>query len=122
MPHRRTIKANVTPEAHAALQAIAARYDMVQQGVASRLIEWFGAQDQRTQLAVLGMWGDDAPEFARLVLEKLASAASPAPQDDDETNGHNGGPRPPPPGKARPAREQKESGDAGEKSRQKRTG
>jgi hypothetical protein len=71
--NRKIIKIAVTENAKAIIEAIASEHDMTEQGVASRIYEWFGRQSDEIQRGVLGLYGTRGPDIIRLVLQDLAS-------------------------------------------------
>ncbi|MCI0629602.1 MAG: hypothetical protein L0Y44_02980 [Phycisphaerales bacterium] len=68
----KVIRIAVSTEADKAISDFAQANDMTKLGVASRLYEWFGRQDEGLQRMLLGMYGDLTPDIAKLVLERTA--------------------------------------------------
>lgn len=76
MAERKIMKIAVTQSAKQVVAGWSREMDMTEQGVASRIYEWFGTQDEVVQRGILGMFGDRAPDIARMVLEDMAQRDS----------------------------------------------
>jgi hypothetical protein len=71
---KKVIKISVTPDAKKVIEQFAERHDMKEIGVASRIYQWFAAQDDVVRKAILGMLPEGyEPDVARLALERIAS-------------------------------------------------
>lgn len=70
----RIIRIKVRPSAKAVIAQWATATDMKEQGVASRIYEWFASQDEGLQRAILGLYGPDTPDVARLILQRMGAA------------------------------------------------
>lgn len=102
----RTIKIKVSPGAKAVISDTADALDMKEQGVASRIYEWFGRQSEDIQRTVLGLYGLRAKEVIRGILQEIearesaeadewaqnvdqdSQAAPDAPEQESEKSGH----------------------------------
>jgi hypothetical protein len=73
---RKQLKISVTPAAKEIVERYAEKADMSEQGVASRIYEWFGRQHPTVQKAVLGFADEDTD------MEKVQSRFSPLNLDD----------------------------------------
>lgn len=71
------IKLAVTWAGKDALEKIAAAYGMKEQEAAGRIYEWFVAQDDITQRAVMGLLKGLEVDAARRFMERLAEQAEP---------------------------------------------
>lgn len=78
----RIIRIKVRPSAKAVIAEWAAATDMKEQGVASRIYEWFASQDESLQRAILGLFGPDTPDIAKLILERMEADRSPNKRSD----------------------------------------
>lgn len=69
----KVIKINVTPAAKQVIEDIAGEHGMKEVVLASKVYEWFGAQDDVTRKAILGMLPKGFEvDVARLALERIA--------------------------------------------------
>lgn len=67
----KVIKVKVTAGAKAVISTTADALDMKEQGVASRIYEWFGRQSDDVRRAVLGLYGMSAKQVLRGILADL---------------------------------------------------
>jgi hypothetical protein len=67
------IRIKVSQGAKRVVERISEAEDMTEQGIASRVYEWFGAQPKLIQLAIIGRYpADIAPDIIHLILRQLA--------------------------------------------------
>lgn len=71
----KVIRIAVSTEADKAISDFAQANDMTKLGVASRLYEWFGRQNEDLKRMLLGMYGDLTPDVAKVLLERMASSS-----------------------------------------------
>jgi hypothetical protein len=70
---RHLIRLNVKPAAKQVLSWWREETGITEVVAASKILEWFGAQPEEVQRAILGLYGDRGPDVARLFLEELAA-------------------------------------------------
>lgn len=69
------VRIELTPQAKAAYGAVAERYGRTQISTTARLIEWFAAQPQGVQAAILGQYpAEIEADVARLLLDRQGTA------------------------------------------------
>jgi hypothetical protein len=72
MNGRCIMRIDVLPEVAESLAAVTDRVGSTQVSVVSRLLEWFGAQPDVTQAAILGLYPQDIKkELPRMILERM---------------------------------------------------
>ena len=76
---KKVIKVAVNKDADKVISEWAAKNDMTKIGVASRIYNWFGRQDEAIQRTILGLYGEQAPDIARMILESQAKLCDDAP-------------------------------------------
>lgn len=70
------IRIKVSPAAKQIVEQIADAEDMTEQGVASRVYEWFGSLPRTIQLAIISRYpAEIAPDLAKLILQQLTHNA-----------------------------------------------
>jgi hypothetical protein len=75
MPRRFIIRIELTQSAKGKLAEISDYNGMTQVSVASRLMEWFAAQPELIQAAVLGRYPKEIQvDIAKLILQRMANA------------------------------------------------
>lgn len=72
MNDKKVIRIAVSERAKQVVEGWAEQQDMTEVGVASRIYEWFGSQNEDLQRAILGMYGSRTPDVAKMALEDLA--------------------------------------------------
>ena len=77
---KKVIKVAVNKDADKVISEWAAANDMTKIGVASRIYNWFGRQDEAIQRTILGLYGEQAPDIARMILESQAKLCEDEPQ------------------------------------------
>jgi hypothetical protein len=93
---RKQLKVFVSGGAKDAVERFAARFDMKEQGVASRIYEWFGRQPPAVQKWICGLVEGNEGEGMRLYAAELARGARPdGPAFDEDAVGLTGEPLPP---------------------------
>jgi hypothetical protein len=71
---RKIIKVAVSESAKQAIESVAGKHDMKEMGVASRVYEWFAAQEDVVQKGILRLLPEGyEPEVVRLVLQRIGS-------------------------------------------------
>lgn len=71
------LKIQVTPDVRQRFEALYTEKGMTQIAAATRVFDWFMAQDETVQAAVLGLVPKNvAPDVARLILERMACLPS----------------------------------------------
>jgi hypothetical protein len=73
-PRRVIMRIELYPQAKQGLTGLCDRLGMTQVAATSRIIEWFTAQTDVVQAAILGLYPKDIrAEVAEMVLKKMAS-------------------------------------------------
>jgi hypothetical protein len=74
MANRIILRIEITPEAKTALQDFSDRAGMTQFAVTSRLVEWFGAQPEAVQSAVLRRYPSEIQaDVGKMILKAMAA-------------------------------------------------
>ncbi len=90
---RKQLKVFVSPPAKNAVEKFAARFDMKEQGVASRMFEWFGRQPVAVQKWICGLVEGDEGEGMRTYAQQLMKPPK-GPKLDEIAVDENGEPLP----------------------------
>jgi hypothetical protein len=73
MGRRFVIRVELTPAAKRALSSLSDRNGMTQVSIMSRMVQWFAAQPDSVQGAILGRYPPDFEEdIARLILRRMS--------------------------------------------------
>lgn len=73
-PRRVIMRIELYPEAKEGLAGMCDRLGMTQIAATSRIIEWFTAQNDVVQAAILGLYPEDIrAEVAEMILKKMAA-------------------------------------------------
>jgi hypothetical protein len=73
-PRRVIMRIELYPHAKSGLTGLCDRLGMTQVAATSRIIEWFTAQSDVVQAAILGLYPKDIrAEVAEMILKKMAS-------------------------------------------------
>jgi hypothetical protein len=73
-PRRVIMRIELYPQAKAGLTGLCDRLGMTQVAATSRIIEWFTAQSDVVQAAILGLYPKDIrAEVAEMILKKMSS-------------------------------------------------
>lgn len=73
MSKRNILRIELTGTAKQNVGKLSDHYGMTQLAMASRLVEWFAAQDPMMQAAVLGFYPSEVkPDMLKMVLERMA--------------------------------------------------